>query len=345
MEEFKNFLEVMKTKDVVDYMIAVGVILAFILLSSLFAKIVMKLLKIRPGKLERKSKLYALTKFIWIVSGIYIAILLFKLPQPWMYSITKIYKLIIIYGLTRLVAQFVRPSTKFFEKFSGSENGKNERAIEFGVKFVRGIIYVVGAFIAIAEIGYDLSGLVTGLGIGSVVIALAAQDLAKNMFGGFAILTDKTFIIGDTIEVKGIYGTVEDISFRTTRIRKIDDTVVTVPNSVLADSEIINWNKIKRRRYDCSLKVGFDKKQKEINDIIKKLSFEFQKNKEIIDKSARVYFAGIEQDGYKIAIYMYTKVTNYDDYLEFINNINSSIIEVLDKENVKLIYPTYHINT
>ena len=344
MKKLLDCIEYIKAKEIVEILIAVGVHVVFIILSSIFAKIIMKCFKIKSDKFTKKTKLYKISKFIWIISGTYISLLILQLPSDFMAIVTKIFKLALIYGVTRFCANLVRPNTKLFTKIKESEkNTTNEHTMNFAVKFIRGIIYVIGAFIFISELGYDLSGLITGLGIGSVVLALAAQDLAKNLFGGFAILSDKTFVIGDTIEVKGVYGTVEDITFRTTRIRKLDNTVITMPNSVLADSDIINWNKIQKRRYDCDLKVSLQMSQKQINDIIKKLAFELQKNKDIIKNSIRVYFSDIEKDGYNIKIYLYTNIIDYDEYIEFVNNVNSQILALLEHENVKLIYPTIQI--
>lgn len=344
MKKLLDCIEYIKAKEIVEILIAVGVLVGFIILSSIFAKIIMKCFKIKSDKFTKKTKLYKISKFIWIISGTYISLLILELPSDFMAIVTKIFKLALIYGITRFCANLVRPNTKLFTKIKESEkNTSNEHTMNFAVKFIRGIIYVIGAFIFISELGYDLSGLITGLGIGSVVLALAAQDLAKNLFGGFAILSDKTFVIGDTIEVKGVYGTVEDITFRTTRIRKLDNTVITMPNSVLADSDIINWNKIQKRRYDCDLKVSLQMSQKQINDIIKKLAFELQKNKDIIKNSIRVYFSDIEKDGYNIKIYLYTNIIDYDEYIEFVNNVNSQILALLEHENVKLIYPTIQI--
>lgn len=346
MEKIKACIEVIKAKEIVDIAIALGVLVGFIILSSIFAKIIMRCFKIKPDKLNRKTKIYKILKFIWIVTGTYICLVILDLPPDFMAIISKIFKLIIIYSLTRLTANLIRPTTKIFNKIKENDNNNsvNEHTVNFAIKFIRGIIYAIGAFIFIAELGYDLSGLIAGLGIGSVVLALAAQDLAKNIFGGIAIITDKTFVIGDTIEVKGVYGVVEDITFRTTRIRKLDNTVITMPNSILADSDIINWNKIQKRRYDCNLKVSLEMSQKQINDLIKKLLFELQKNESIIKDSARVYFSDIDKDGYNIKVYLYTDITDYDKYIEFVNDINSQILALLEHEKIKLIYPTYDIH-
>lgn len=345
MERINEVIESIKSKEIVDIVIAVGILVLFIFFSSIFAKIIMKSLKIRPDRLSKKSKIYKISKFIWIIAGTYISLLILRLPQNFMAVITKIFKLSMIYGITRLLANIVRPNAKMLNKMrNNSENEANEHTMNFVIKFIRGIIYVIGSFIFISELGYDLSGLITGLGIGSVVLALAAQDLAKNLFGGFAILTDKTFSVGDSIEVKGVFGTVEDITFRTTRIRKLDNTVITMPNSVLADSDIINWNKIEKRRYDCELKLSLEMTQLKINEIRNKIIEELEKNKDVINESVRAYFGEIAKDGYVINIYLYTSITNYDEYIEFVNNINSQIIALLENKHIKLINPTYDIN-
>lgn len=344
MEIIKEFIEQIKSKEMIDIAIAVGILVGFIILSSIFAKMIMKLFKIKPEKLARKSKIYKILKYIWIISGTYLSLLILGLPINFMQVVTKIFKLIIIYLITRLAANLIQPNTRIFDRMRLESSHKNEHTIRFVVKFIRAIIYIIGAFIFIAELGYDLSGLIAGLGIGSVVLALAAQDLAKNLFGGLAIITDKAFIIGDTIEAKGVYGVVEDITFRTTRIRKLDNTVTTMPNSVLADSEIINWSKIKKRRYDCEFKLSLETNQKEINSLIKKIAFELQKNSNIIKDTIRVYFSGIESDGYKITIYLYTKIIDYDEYIEFVSDLNSELVDLFNKENIKLIYPTYDVH-
>jgi MscS family membrane protein len=304
----------------------------------------MRCFKIKVDKFSKKSKVYKMAKFIWIITGTYISLIILRLPGDFMAIVTKIFKLSLIYGITRLCANLIQPNSKLLNKMADNSENTNKHTINFAVKFARAIVYIIGAFIFIAELGYDLSGLITGLGIGSVVLALAAQDLAKNLFGGFAILTDKAFSVGDTIEVNGVYGVVEDITFRTTRIRKVDNTIVTMPNSVLADSDIINWNKIVKRRYDCKLKLSLITTQAKINELRDKIAFDLQKNKDIILDSIRVYFDEIASDGYVIKIYLYTKITDYDEYIDFVNIVNSQILELLEKEKVELINPTFDIN-
>ena len=101
--------------------------------------------------------------------------------------------------------------------------------------------------LSLKEFNYDIGGIATGLGLTGAVVALAAQDIVKQIFAGLTIFIDKPFEIGDWVEVGDISGTVEDITIKSTKIRTIEDTVVTVPNDTMTSSSIINWGKIKKR--------------------------------------------------------------------------------------------------
>lgn len=172
-----------------------------------------------------------------------------------------------------------------------------------------------------------------------VVIALAAQDIAKNLFGGVAIITDKPFIVGDFIETDKYQGTVEDITFRSTRIRTIENTLVTIPNSTLSNASIINWSKLEQRRFDVDLNLPLETNSEKVENIISKLNFVLNSNEEVVKDSVRINFNKITTEGINIWIYLYTTNTAYDDYFRFKQDINGSVLKVLETEQVKLAYP------
>ena len=120
------------------------------------------------------------------------------------------------------------------------------------------VIYIIAGFIAITLLGVNLNGLVAGLGIGGVIVTLAAQDTAKNLFGGLVIFMDKPFVVGDWIQMDNYEGTVEDITFRSTRIRTFENSLVNIPNSIISNSSIINWSKMEKRRYRTNLYIQID---------------------------------------------------------------------------------------
>ena len=116
MKKLLDCIEYIKAKEIVEILIAVGVLVGFIILSSIFAKIIMKCFKIKSDKFTKKTKIYKISKFIWIISGTYISLLILQLPSDFMAIVTKIFKLALIYGVTRFCANLVRPNTKLFTK-------------------------------------------------------------------------------------------------------------------------------------------------------------------------------------------------------------------------------------
>ena len=197
------------------------------------------------------------------------------------------------------------------------------------------------------ELGYNLGGLVTGLGISSVVIAFAAQDLAKNIFGGLAILIDKPFKIGDWVEIGEFSGTVTDISFRSTKLKAIDNTCITMQNSTIAESSIKNWGNIDKRRYNIVLNIPLETSKQTIEKLLKKIRFMLKTNKNVIEDSLQVHFKEIQEEGIKIEIYLNTPITDLTKYEDFRDEINLELIKILESENIKLAYPgqNIYINT
>ena len=200
-------------------------------------------------------------------------------------------------------------------------------------------VYIVAGFLIISELNYDIGSLVTGLGLTSVVIALAAQDLVGSLLSGIAIASDKPFIVGDFVKIGSYEGTVTEIKFRCTRIRTVEDTIVTIHNSTIAKVEVVNYTKMTKRRYDIALNLPLETKSEVLEKMAVKLKVILEEEDDVIDNSVRVYFDNIGSSGMKMKIYLYTPIVNYDNFLEFKTRINLVIIESLEMENIKISYP------
>ena len=208
------------------------------------------------------------------------------------------------------------------------------------VRGIRCIIYIIATFLVFYEIGYDLSGLITGLGLGTVVLTLAAQDTVKSLLGGFVIFTDKPFKVGDYIKVNSYQGTVEDMTLRSTRVRQLDDSVLQIPNSVIASSFIENFSKIRRRRFALDLDIVEDTKTEKIVIIKQKILEVLRKKENILQDTVMIYFTEIAESSFRISIIFYFDVTDYTEYLELKDEVNREIINILNNEKVSLAYDT-----
>jgi MscS family membrane protein len=110
-------------------------------------------------------------------------------------------------------------------------------------------VSVLGISFALSALGVNIAAIITGLSIGGAALALASQDTIKNLFGSLVILSERPFVVGDWITAQGIEGIVEEIGFRSTRIRTFADTVMFVSNAKMADAMIENMDMRNLRRF------------------------------------------------------------------------------------------------
>ena len=211
---------------------------------------------------------------------------------------------------------------------------------KFVLKAIRLLVYIIAGFIVIAMLGINLNGLVAGLGLGSVVITLAAQDTAKNIFGGLVIFLDKPFIVGDWIEVQDYEGTVEDITFRSTRVRTFENSLVNIPNAVISNESIINWSRMERRRNKVNLCLELDTPLEKVQIIQDRIKEMLKQHDDVIDETIIVRFDNITDNGINILVCSYTNSVDYASFLKEKEKVNFKIMQILKQEKVELAYDT-----
>ena len=191
-----------------------------------------------------------------------------------------------------------------------------------------------------SELGYDISGFITGLGIGGVVITLAAQDTAKSLIGGISIILDKPYTIGDYIKVGTSEGTVEEITFRSTNIRTLDNSVLHIPNSEMSISAIINYSEMEKRRYSSRLTLELNTKLENVEIVKNQIQQMLQNREDIIQDSVTVKFENISANGMDLLIVCYVNETDYGIFMKVKEEINYAIMAILQNQGVELAYNT-----
>lgn len=349
MDQIQSLISWIKnigTENLMDIIIALIVIMGFNLFSSLLAFIVIKLFsfKEKDGKKLRKKPIFGTLKRAFSLLGVFIGLNMLNLPKSIMQELNQILKIFAIILMGNGVASIFTPGSRMFKNLLKAIKLNLDKATAgFVSKIIKSIIYVITAFIVLVEMNIDVSGLVAGLGISSVIIALAAQDLAQNLFGGFAVLLDKPFKIGDWIEVGTYSGTVEDITFRSTRLRTMDNTLVTIQNSTISSESIINWARLESRRYVFNLNLALETPAEAVERVVHKINFMLSVNPDILEDTIHVNFEKILDESLSILIYFYTTVTAYEEFLKFKNDTNIAVLRVLDSEKVALSYPGRNI--
>ena len=338
INEIINFFKNITMENLIDLAIGIIIILVFKILSSSLAYIILKMFHIKKNKREiKKHGFYKPLKTFFVVLGIYIGFISFKLPANYEAVINKLFRISIIILVAKGFANLLNPKSNAFSKIKEKLHTNNtDTSINFFSKIATGLIYIIAGFIVISEFGYDLSGLVTGLGISGVVIALAAQDVAKSILAGLSIISDRPFDIGDYIEVGPHAGTVENITFRTTRLRNKDNQIVVLPNSLLTTSSIINCSKIEKRKYTNTLTLALNTPQNTIKALTQNIKDMLENNSNILPDSILVCFDTISKNGINLSISFDTNILDTNDFLDFKEKLNYLLLEMLNNLNVSL---------
>ncbi|MCH4891012.1 mechanosensitive ion channel family protein [Acidaminobacter sp. JC074] len=215
--------------------------------------------------------------------------------------------------------------------------------IPFMTKLFRLIIFIVTLAIVADTWGFDVGTFVAGLGIGGLAFALAAKDTLANMFGGAVLITEKPFTIGDWIIVGDVEGTVEDINFRSTKIRKFNKSIVTVPNSRVADSNIINYSKRNIRRISYELKIHIDTPIDSVKKVVKDIEDMLIEHKGVHNETIFVKFNKFGESSLNIFLYYFSNTSIWGEYLSIAEDTNFKIMEILEANEVSLAVPLKQI--
>jgi MscS family membrane protein len=202
--------------------------------------------------------------------------------------------------------------------------------------FLKFVTWAFAIFMIVQEWGYNVNGLIAGLGLGGLAFALAAKDTIANIFGGVVIIFDKPFTIGDFIADGNIEGTVESINFRSTKIRRTDQALVTIPNSILANSAIVNQSKMAKKQVNFKIYISCATAQENVSKAISEIKKVLLSSDQIYKENIIVSFSDISSTGLQLLINYFTVTTNYEEYMQIKEDINYQIIDILKNNEISL---------
>ena len=327
--------------------IVLGIVIIFRILSSILSKIIIKILRVNKNEKVDVSKnpFYRPLRTIFTFIGIYIALNFIResiaISVEIDALINKVLKIAMIIFVAKAFGEGLDEKNGLLTKIKTKSNKQIDQGTSNVIlKAVRIIIYVIAAFMVISEFGYDITGFITSLGIGGVVITLAAQDTAKSLIGGALIILDKPFKVGDYIKVGTFEGTVEEITFRSTNIRTLDNSLLHIPNSEMSISAIINYSEMEKRRYFSRLTLELDTELQKVEIVKNQIQQMLQNREDIIQGTTNVKFENISANGMDLLIIGYINETDYGKFLTSKEEINYAIMSILQNEGVELAYNT-----
>lgn len=215
-----------------------------------------------------------------------------------------------------------------------------DRLLPFMRVITKGFIVVMGLLIIVQEFGYSITGLVASFGIVGLAISLAAQDTAANILGFTTIVSDNPFEIGDYIVAGDVKGTVEEVGVRTTRIRKLDQSLVTVPNSALTGAAVTNWSRLTKRRLDFYIGLTYNTTASQMREVLHEIR-EMLKSRNAVDEtSVVVNFVEFADSALNIRIIAAILMTDWGAFTAEQELINLEIMEIVEGLGLGMAFPS-----
>lgn len=254
--------------------------------------------------------------------------------------LTRAYRIVNIALLTWALMNFTPTATKLSIRINEKSDKTNEVAIRFVANVLKLIIVALSVCIIVSELGYNINGIITGLGLGGLTLSLAAKNTATNLFSGFEIVSDHPFDVGDYIQTPSVEGRIEDITMRSTRIRTTEDLLIVIPNAKLMDEPITNYSAMGKRFVKTMIGLDYETPNHVMRKCIKQIKEMLEQDEAVDNGRISVAFTGFGDSSLDIQIIYFTKTTNYDDYLKVNEKINFKIREIVEKNGSSFAYPS-----
>ena len=334
-----------------DYLIVVLVLLLMLLLRKIATKKLVSLvffLFSKKGKDTSEKEFLALvlrplenfvitlTAYLDLGSLVFPRILRFKIgkiPSPDLFE--AIATLVLIYFFFQTLLRMIDYLAVVLEKKANeTADFSDNQLVIFFKEFLKILVIILCVLVVIRFVfNKDITKLLAGLSLAGAAIALAAKESLENLIASFIIFFDKPFTVGDILKVHHINGTVEKIGLRSTRIRTVDKTYVTIPNKQMVDSIVDNFTLRNKRRAELILKIDLSANAPAIKLFIDDL---YLKLKAMEAQEVSASMTDIQPDAYIIVVEYFTDVISMDQFSRKKQDVNLMILELLESKGLKL---------
>jgi len=325
------------------YLYAISIFVFFQLLRFLLRKTIYTIVK-KTATTVDDDILDAIKRpidFLFIIIGINFAMTVLHLDDEVTAVINKLIRsgfiLVVFWSIINILNHLSVNIHKITNRFGDKINADFSNFI---VKSIRFFILVLGFIAVLQEWGYNVSGFLASLGLVGMAFALAAKDTAGNLFGSLVIFTDKPFKIGDWIKTPQVEGTIENVGIRSTKVRTFAQALVSVPNGTLANSAILNWSKMGKRRVKTTLGLTYDTSGETLETIIKDIKNMLENHPEIHQETIHIYFSAFGESSLSIFCYYFTKSTNWAEFMRVREDTYLSIMKIVENNGSSFAFPT-----
>jgi MscS family membrane protein len=212
--------------------------------------------------------------------------------------------------------------------------------LPMGRKALKIFVFLVVALALFQNLGFNVTGIIAGLGIGGLAIALAAQKTVENLFGGVTVIADQPIRVGEFCRFGDKIGTVEQIGLRSTRVRTLDRTVVTVPNSAFAEMQIESFAVRDRIRLYAILNLRYETTPDQLRWVLAELRRLLAAHAMIAPDPARVRFVGFGAHSLDLEVFAYALTADWAEFLGIREDVFLRMMDIVERSGTGFAFPS-----
>jgi MscS family membrane protein len=287
------------------------------------------------------------------ITSFYLIVLLLALFLPILQLPTGIWAWIIViintlkpFLITVIFYKIVDVIAAYFSKLAErTESTLDDQLVPLIRKSLKAFVVIIGTLFVLKEgLNLDIIPFLTGLSIGGVAIALAAQDTIKNFFGSIMIFLDRPFQVGDWITSGDLDGTVEEVGFRSTRVRTFRNSVMYIPNGKVADATIDNHGLRQYRRFYTTITITYDTPPEVVDEFVKGLREIVLSHPNTRKDTFHIYFNNLSSYSLDIMFYIFFEVPTWAEELKCRHEVLIQIMKLADTLEVRFAFPTQTVH-
>jgi MscS family membrane protein len=363
VDELQHFLsKIILGNSVGDYLIVLGALVTTLslnaFLSHRISDALFKLITKRNTTLD-KDTLYKLIakplRNIIALLVLFVCTSHLEYPASWDIAPKSEFGLRLVIHrayLSVLILSFTWACLKFAEflglmlmaKAELTESKSDDQLIPFMIEILKVLVVTFGIFFLMgAAFKVDIGALIAGLGIGGLALALAAKESLENLLASFVIFFDKPFVIGDLVQVNGVVGTVEKIGFRSTRIRTLEKSYLTLPNRQMIDNTLDNLSMRTFRRVSFNIGVEYGTSEQQLKAIVTEIQ-KFIDEHPNTNQDGEIHFMEFGASSLDIMVLYFIDTMDYSIFLRIKEEINFEIMRIVKSNDAEFAFPTQTIH-
>jgi MscS family membrane protein len=278
---------------------------------------------------------------VWTVAAARVLMLPLALPAGWETPIFSGLRTTLFVAFFWFLLRAARVSGEILGNSAWAQSRPASRSlVPLGAKGAQLAVLAVGLVAILADLGFAVASLVTGLGIGGLALALAAQKTVENLFGTFSIGVDQPFRVGDFVVVEGVMGTVEVIGLRSTRIRTLERTMVTLPNGKLADMRIETFAARDRIRFFTVLGLSRATTAAQMRQVLAGLDGTLRVHPKLWPDSITVRFKEINPHALDVEVQAWFGTADWNEFLGIRQELLLAFLAVVEEAGTAFAQPT-----